>query len=262
MEGGKTPRYPIVALSRRRRRIATGHVRPRVSRDRADAGGPRAACVARGEAFVGVRGSPGAPGTRSEARETNPKPETRPRRSPGFFLASGREALAGGVARGETHHASAAPEQSRAWPRPRARRGRKQQQTSWTARDERMANCSVETGKKRETWLSFPSQFLRARFFLRLSAHIRDWHFRFLETIYIQEVKHFYRSSRDRFFQVIQTFAKWRRYRGDVCRAGRFVDFASRGGGAFPAQRSQRDGDAREVSVFVRRRGRVSDARR
>ena len=207
---------------------------------------------------MGVRGSPGAPGTRSEARETNPKPETPPRRSPGFFLASGREALAGGVARGETHHASAAPEQSRAWPRPRARRGRKQQQTSWTARDERMAIRRVETGKSARRGFLFLSQFLRARFFLRLSAHIRDWHFRFLETIYL----HFYRSSRDRFFQVIQTFAKWRRYRGDVCRAGHFVDFASRGGGAFPAQRSQRDGDAREVSVFVRRRGRVSDARR
>ena len=117
-------------------------------------------------------------------------------------------------------------------------------------------------GKSARRGFLFLSQFLRARFFLRLSAHIRDWHFRFLETIYLQKVKHFYRSSRDRFFQVIQTFAKWRRYRGDVCRAGRFVDFASRGGGAFPAQRSQRDGDAREVSVFVRRRGRVSDARR
>ena len=162
-------------------------------------GGPRAACVARGEAFVGVRGSPGAPGTRSEARETNPKPETRPRRSPGFFLASGREALAGGVARGETHHASAAPEQSRAWPRPRARRGRKQQQTSWTARDERMANCRVETGKKRETWLSFPfAVFACAVFFETIGPHPR-LAFPFSGDYISSGGQTFYRSSRDRF---------------------------------------------------------------
>ena len=213
---------------------------------------------------MGVRGSPGAPGTRSEARETNPKPETRPRRSPGFFLASGREALAGGVARGETHHASAAPEQSRAWPRPRARRGRKQQQTSWTARDVRMANSRVEKQSRKARDVAFPSFCVRG-FFETIGPHPRlasGSNFRFLETTYIQEVKHFFRSFRDRFASdSIQTEAKWR-YRGEVCRAGRFVDFASRGGGASPAQRSQRDGDAREVSVFVRRRGRVSDARR
>ena len=214
---------------------------------------------------MGVRGSPGAPGTRSEARETNPKPETRPRRSPGFFLASGREALAGGVARGETHHASAAPEQSRAWPRPRARRGRKQQQTSWTARDERMAIRRVETGKSARRGFLFLSQFLRARFFLRLSAHIRDWHFRFLETIYLQEVKHFYS---DRFFISRSFFpsdpdfremAPVSRRRLPSCPLRGFRVARWR---CLPRARSQRDGDAREVSVFVRRQGRVSDARR
>ena len=117
--------------------------------------------------------------------------------------------------------------------------------------------------EKRETWLFL---VFACAVFLRLSAYIRDWP---AAAISVFWRLHIFRRSNiflgvfaiDLASDPIPTFAKWR-YRGDVCRAGRFVDFASRGGGASPAQRSQRDGDAREVSVFVRRRGRVSDARR
>ena len=111
-------------------------------------------------AFGGVRGSPGVPGTRSGARETNPKPEHGRDGRRDFSSRAGREALAGGVAKGGTHHASAALEQSRAWQRPRARRGRKKQQTSWTARDVRMAAwTSTRTEKARDVAFSLSVVF-------------------------------------------------------------------------------------------------------
>jgi hypothetical protein len=51
-------------------------------------------------AFGVVRGSRGVPGTRSGAGKTNPKPETRPRRSPGFFHACGSGSARGGSREG------------------------------------------------------------------------------------------------------------------------------------------------------------------
>jgi hypothetical protein len=54
-------------------------------------------------AFGVVRGSREVPGTRSGTGKTNPKPETRPRRSPGFFHACGSGSARGG--RREGRHA-------------------------------------------------------------------------------------------------------------------------------------------------------------
>ena len=51
-------------------------------------------------AFGFVRGSREVPGTRSGAGKTNPKPETRPRRSPGFFHACGSGSARGGSREG------------------------------------------------------------------------------------------------------------------------------------------------------------------
>jgi hypothetical protein len=203
---------------------------------------------------VGVRGSPGAPGTRSEARETNPKPETRPRRSPGFFLASGREALAGGVARGETHHASAAPEQSRAWQRPRARRGRKQQQTSWTARDVRMATAERSHGQKRETW---PPLGFRVFFCVSETCRQSPKHENFFQTGMARSLEKGKKPSAETLRNaqlescVCETFAEW----ASIPRRAVAVPFPR----AKPEGWRRARGEPLRVPVF--RRGRVSGAR-
>ena len=132
--------------------MATQHrasaVGTRVSRDRTDRRrSVRGVCRSRRTRSGSFEARGGCPGRApARAKQTlNPKHGRDGRRD--FSTRAGREALAGGVARGGTHHASAAPEQSRAWQRPRARRGRKQQQTSWTARDVRMATAESSQSK-------------------------------------------------------------------------------------------------------------------
>ena len=68
----------------------------------------------------------------------NPRPRKRPPERDGFFpgaaFGGGRRRRGASGVREVTHRASAAPERSRAWPRPRAQRGRKRRQTSCAAR--------------------------------------------------------------------------------------------------------------------------------
>jgi hypothetical protein len=140
-------RFPM-ATPHRASAVGTRVVRDRTDRRRS----VRGACRSRRTRSGSFEARGGCPGRApARAKQTlNPKHGRDGRRD--FSTRAGREALAGGVARGGTHHASAAPEQSRAWQRPRARRGRKQQQTSWTARDVRMASAERSHGQKRETW--------------------------------------------------------------------------------------------------------------
>ena len=114
-------------------------------------------------AFGVVRGSRGVPGTRSGAGKTNPKPETRPRRSPGFFHACGS-----GSARGGSREGRHAPRLcctgavTRVATAARAEREKAAADILDCARSENGRAGHGHGRKKRETWPgAFPLIFLR-----------------------------------------------------------------------------------------------------
>ena len=220
-----------------RRAVGTRVSRDRTDRRRSTSGACRSRRTRSGS-FEARGGCPGRAPARAK-QTLNPKHGRDGRRD--FSTRAGREALAGGVARGGTHHASAAPEQSRAWQRPRARRGRKQQQTSWTARDVRMADAERSHGQKRETWLAFPLGF-RVFFCVSETCRQSPKHENFSGDRYgAQSGKSLQRRPSAKCSTRVllrETFAELG-----------VVDSASRGGGALPCERSRRDGDAREVSL-------------
>ena len=205
-------------------------------------------------AFGGVRGSPGGGGTRSGARETNPKPEHGRDGRRDFSSRAGREALAGGVTRGGTHHASAAPEQSRAWQRPRARRGRKQQQTSWTARDVRMATAESSHGQKRETW---PPLGFRVFFCVSETCRQSPKHENFFQTGMARKSGKSLQRRPSRNAQLESCVPARRLPSGRRFRVARW---------RCPSPRAKPEGWRRArgepLRTSVRRRGRVSDAPR
>lgn len=234
-----------------RRAVGTRVSRDRTDRRRSTSGACRSRRTRSGS-FEARGGCPGRAPARAK-QTLNPKHGRDGRRD--FSTRAGREALAGGVARGGTHHASAAPEQSRAWQRPRARRGRKQQQTSWTARDVRMANAERSHGQKRETWLALPLGF-RVFFCVSETCRQSPKHENFLGDRYgAQSGKSLQRRPSAK--------CSTRVLARDVCRAGRGRFRVARW--RCPALRAKPEGWRRArgepLRVPVRRRGRVSGAR-
>lgn len=123
--GRRAPRRGSTARGRYRGAGASGEERE------ASAG---SSVASRGVAPTRSRGD--APG-RTRVK-LNPRPRKRPPERDGFFpgaaFGGGRRRRGASGVREVTHRASAAPERSRAWPRPRAQRGRKRRQTSCAAR--------------------------------------------------------------------------------------------------------------------------------
>ena len=123
--GRRAPRRGSTARGRYRGAGASGEERE------ASAG---SSVASRGVAPTRSRGD--APG-RTRVK-LNPRPRKRPAEHDGFFpgaaFGGGRRRRGASGVREVTHRASAAPERSRAWPRPRAQRGRKRRQTSCAAR--------------------------------------------------------------------------------------------------------------------------------
>jgi hypothetical protein len=227
-------RFPM-ATPHRASAVGTRVVRARTDRRRS----VRGACRSRRTRSGSFEARGGCPGRApARAKQTlNPKHGRDGRRD--FSTRAGREALAGGGARGGTHHASAAPEQSRAWQRPRARRGRKQQQTSWTARDVRMATAERSHGQKRETW---PPLGFRVFFCVSETCRQSPKHENFFQTGMARSLEKGKKPSAEtlRNAQLESCVPARRLPSGRRFRVARWR-CPSR-------ERSRRDGDAREVS--------------
>jgi hypothetical protein len=243
-------RFPM-ATPHRASAVGTRVVRDRTDRRRS----VRGACRSRRTRSGSFEARGGCPG-RAPARvkqTLNPKHRRDGRRD--FSTRAGREALAGGGARGGTHHASAAPEQSRAWQRPRARRGRKQQQTSWTARDVRMATAERSHGQKRETW---PPLGFRVFFCVSETCRQSPKHENFFQTGMARSLEKGKKPSAETFakcstrvLRSCETFAEW----ASIPRRAVAVPFPR----AKPEGWRRARGEPLRVPVF--RRGRVSGAR-
>ena len=254
---GETPRYPLwrrVAF-RWRRRIATGRRHARLP-------GPNGPPVVHerrvpleANAFGVVRGSRGVPGTRSGAGKTNPKPETRPRRSPGFFHACGS-----GSARGGSREGRHAPRLcctgavTRVATAARAEREKAAADILDCARCENGQRGKVPRAKARDV-AGFATRF--SRLFLRLGnvPTVSKTRELFRRPVWSAVWK---KSSAETFGEMLIT----RVLPGDVCRAGRGRFRVARW--RCPALRAKPEGWRRArgepLRVPVRRRGRVSGA--
>jgi hypothetical protein len=178
-------------------------------------------------AFGVVRGSRGVPGTRSGAGKTNPKPETRPRRSPGFFHACGSGSARGG--RREGRHAPrlcCTGAVTRVATAARAEREKAAADILDCARCENGLRGKVPRAKARDV---ASTRF--SRLFLRLGnvPTVSKTRELFPDRYGAQSGKRQKAFSGD-LREMLNSSPAFLR---DVCRVG--VDSASRGGGALPA---------------------------